>query len=76
MNPNPQTVQASLHNAGAVLQNVVAALPGRRPEGVVLELSGSYPARKSKRKLLSVPPQVGPRDTSLEELQGAGRPSS
>jgi len=62
-------LQALLHNAGVGLQNALASLPGKRPETVVVELSGSYPARKVRRKLFTVPPEVGPRDTTLEEVQ-------
>lgn len=60
-------VSPLLHNAGASLQRLLSALPGERPEVVVLELSGGFPARKAKRPLLRVPP-VGPRETTLEAL--------
>ncbi len=57
------------HNAGVALKNAVAALPGERPKWLVVELSGSYPARKRRRKLLTFPPEIGPKDDSLESLQ-------
>lgn len=69
MNIPPQVVPSLIHNASATVQNTLAALPGKRPEVVVVELSGSFPARRTKRKLLSFPPQLGPRDVTLEELQ-------
>ncbi len=57
------------YNAGVALQNLVAALPGERPKWLVVPLSGSYPARKRRRKLLTFPPEIGPKDSSLESLQ-------
>lgn len=67
---SPSQILPSLaHNAGAAMQNTLAAFPGKRPEVVVVELSGSFPARTSKRKLFSVPPQLGPREVTLEALQ-------
>jgi protease IV len=65
-----QIVPSLAYNAGAAVRNTLAALPGKRPEVVVVELTGSFPARATKRKLLSVPPQLGPRELTLEELQG------
>lgn len=69
MKISPQLAPSLIHNAGAVIQNALAALPGERPEVVVVELSGSFPARRTRRKLLSFPPQLGPRETTLEDLQ-------
>ena len=57
------------HNAGVALKNAVAALPGERPKWLVVELSGSYPARERRRKLLTFPPELGPQDDSLESLR-------
>ena len=59
-----QTLQNALSNARVTLQNALTLLPGERPEYLVIELSGSYPARKQKRKLF--PPQLGAQETSLE----------
>jgi protease IV len=68
---SPLQVFPSLaYNAGAAARNLAAALPGKRPEVVVVELSGSFPARTSKRKPFSFPPQLGPREVTLEALQG------
>ncbi len=64
LQPSPQTLQNLLANARVTLQNALAMLPGERPEYLVVELSGSYPARKQKRKLF--PPQLGAQETSLE----------
>ena len=64
--PSPQTLQNLLANARGALQNALTKLPGERPEHLVMELSGSYPARTQKRKLLEVPPQLGAQETSLE----------
>lgn len=65
----PQLVPSLFHNAGAAVQNMLAALPGERPEVLVIELSGRFPARKTRRKLLAFPPPVGPRVVTLEEVQ-------
>lgn len=63
---DPHTLQTLLYNAGATLQNAIAELPGERPEWVVLELSGSYPGRETRRKLFAFPPDIAPKDTTLE----------
>lgn len=66
----PQALKALLENAGASARNLLAErLPGERPAWVVLEFSGTYPARRQRRKLLEFPPDVAPRDPSLEGLQ-------
>ena len=63
---------AGLGNAVARVRNAVAQrLPGERPRQVVIELHGSYPARKPKQKL--VDPMAflgGERPTTLEEFSG------
>ena len=56
-------------NAGVAFKNALAALPGERPKWLVVELSGAYPARERRRKLLTFPPELGPQDDSLESLQ-------
>lgn len=60
----------SLRNSAARVRNaVVRALPGERPAYIVLELSGSYLARRRKRKLVSLSTVLGAeREQSLEEL--------
>ena len=63
---NAQTLQNAFGNARITLQNALTMLPGERPEYLVIALSGSYPARKEKRKLLQVPPQLGAQEVSLE----------
>jgi protease-4 len=67
--PNLRTLAGLLRHAGVTARNLLADLPGERPEWVVLELSGTFPARAKRRKLLAFPPALGPRDTSLEELE-------
>ncbi len=64
--PSPQTLQNLLANTRVTLRNALAMLPGERPEHLVVELSGSYPARKQKRKLLEALPQFGAQEVSLE----------
>jgi protease-4 len=54
---------------GAVrLANLATRLPGERPPWVVLDIQGGYPARDTPRRLFTFPPEVGPRDPSLERL--------
>lgn len=58
-----------LHRAGAGLHNLRARLPGAVPSTVVLELEGSYPERKSPRRLPRFIPGLGNGSLpSLEEL--------
>ena len=57
-----------LKRGATALSNLVADLPGERPGWVVLDLHGSYPAREHPRRLLAFPPEIGPRDPSLEQL--------
>ncbi len=63
---SPQTLQNLLANARITLQNALTMLPGERPEHLVIDLSGSYAARKQERKLLDIPSQLGNAQTSLE----------
>lgn len=62
---------AGLRNSGTTIQNNIARLlPGERPEWIILNLSGSYPVRKTKRKLLSTATVLGNRpEASQEELE-------
>ena len=48
--------------------NLATRLPGDRPPWVVVDLHGSYPAREMPRNLWSFPPDLSPRDPSLERL--------
>ena len=66
LKPKPQTLQNALANTRITLQNALAMLPGERPERLVMEVSGSYPARKQKRKLLEALPQFSAGEVSLE----------
>ena len=50
------------------LANLATRLPGERPRWVVVDVRGSYPAREVPRRLLKIPPELGPRDPSLEKL--------
>jgi protease-4 len=62
-----QGLSTLLQRAGGALSHLAASLPGQRPEVVVVELSGSYPARRARGPL----PRALPtplRETSLEEL--------
>lgn len=58
-----------LKRGATALSNLIADLPGERPAWVTLDLQGAYPAREQPRRLLAVPPEVGPRDPSLEQLE-------
>ena len=49
-------------------RNLIADMPGEKPDYVILTLSGSYPPRKQKRKLLDRLPEISKQETSLEEL--------
>ncbi|MFA5550458.1 MAG: signal peptide peptidase SppA [Trueperaceae bacterium] len=65
------TAVTTLRNGATRLRNaVVRVLPGERPEWVVLELSGPFQPRKSKRKLFSPDALMGKeRTVSQEELE-------
>lgn len=57
-------------NALTSLRNaIVDALPGERPSWLVVELSGGYPARKNKQRLLSRAMSLGDKHLSLEEFE-------
>lgn len=62
---------AGLRNSGTSIRNNLArVLPGDRPEWVILNLSGSYPVRKRKRKMLSADTVTGKKpEFSQEELE-------
>ena len=62
---------ARLRSAASEARNRLATLlPGKRPAWVVLHLSGSYPARRPKRKLVSLASLTGAeREQSQEELE-------
>jgi protease-4 len=66
---DPGTLPNLLYNLSVELANQLAALPGKRPEWLVLEVSGSYPVRAQKRKLTEFPPALGPRPETLESFQ-------
>lgn len=60
-----------LRNSPVRLRNHLARLlPGKRPAWLVLNLTGSFPVRKAKRKLLSIQSLTGQaREFSQEELE-------
>lgn len=62
---------AGLRNSVTRVRNTLAEiLPGERPAWLVLELTGSFPVRKAKRKLLSIDTVRGKeRELSQEELE-------
>ncbi len=64
-------VVGSVRSGAARLRNaVVAALPGDRPSWLVMELSGTFPARRRKRKLFSPDTLLGKeKELSQEELE-------
>lgn len=73
-NPLRQLVGAAvtgLRNVPVRLRNHLSRLlPGERPAWLVLNLSGSFPVRKPKRKLLSLDSLMGKaRELSQEELE-------
>ncbi len=61
---------SGLRNSGTRMRNNLARLlPGKRPGWVVLNLRGSYPARKEKRRLWSADTLMGKKaELSQEEL--------
>lgn len=61
---------AGLNNVLARARNtLIEVLPGERPSWLVMELSGSYPARRRKRKLVDFQSFLGgEREKSQEEL--------
>ena len=65
------SVVGALVNGGVTARNLLLrALPTPRPRWVVLELTGSYPARKKRRKLFSIENLArGESEPSLEELE-------
>ncbi|MEJ7730383.1 MAG: hypothetical protein WKG00_14335 [Polyangiaceae bacterium] len=52
------------------LRAVRGLLPGKRPEAVVVEIAGAYPARTPRRPFfgLPLPAELGMQQASLEEL--------
>lgn len=61
---------ASAANAATSLADLVrSALPGKRPERIIIELSGSYPAFKEQRKFPARLLKMGPKSSSFEEFE-------
>lgn len=63
---------AALGQLDAAARRVVSLVPGKRPKWVVVELSGSYPARAKRRPWIAglpLPAELGLSETSLEELE-------
>ncbi len=65
------TAVTSVRNGATRLRNAIArVLPGERPEWVVIELSGPFQPRRTKRKFLSPDALLGKEITlSQEELE-------
>lgn len=63
-------VAPALTTIRAGIKNLLASLPGDRPERIVVDLSGSFPARAPRRPppWLPLPPELAMTATSLEEL--------
>lgn len=60
------------HTANALtsLRNaIIDVLPGERPAWLVVDLSGSYPARRKRQRLVSRALALGERQPSLEEFE-------
>lgn len=65
-----QRVMASVRNSLVAVTDLVKdALPGERPERLVVSLSGSYPAFKERRKFPARLVNMGATTSSLEELE-------
>ena len=64
------TAITAVRNGATRLRNsIIKVLPGERPEWRVLELTGTFPARKAKRKMLSPENLMGAeKHVSQEEL--------
>lgn len=64
------TAITAVRNGATRLRNsIIKVLPGERPEWLVLELTGTFPARKAKRKMLSPENLMGAeKHVSQEEL--------
>ncbi|MDT3681241.1 MAG: signal peptide peptidase SppA [Truepera sp.] len=61
---------AAIGNAATSLADLLrSALPGKRPERIVIELSGSYPAFMERRKFPARLLQARPAGTSFEEFE-------
>ena len=57
-------------NALDTLRNtLIDILPGEKPSWLVVELSGSYPARKRKQRLLARVMSMGEKTASMEEFE-------
>jgi protease-4 len=50
------------------IRNLIADFPGKKPEYIVISLSGNYPVRKPKRNLVDSILRVTKKKPSLEEL--------
>jgi protease-4 len=67
-------LQTTAQRIRAVTHNALTRLPGRRPSRVVVELAGSFPARRRRPELLGFRlPQLGSAEMSLHELADAMR---
>lgn len=66
----PAVLLGGVRNGVTYLRNaLVRALPGERPKWLMLEMSGTYPARKPKRRFMSVDALLGrERPRSQEEF--------
>ena len=63
------TLETALHRLAASARNALTLLPGERPEWVVLELSGAFPARRPPRRFFGLPLPPDLTTMSLEELE-------
>lgn len=63
---HPSVLKTALANSLISVTNALADLAREKPKWVVIELSGKFPVREKKRKLLDFPPEFGPKMMSLE----------
>ncbi len=65
---NTRVLPVFAKNVVISASNLVADFAGDGPEYVVLELKGSFPTRKQKRKLQDLIPELSKKGLSVEEL--------
>lgn len=65
----PHQVERVFHNLAVGAQNLISQLPGEKPQWVVLELEGSFPARTGRRKPLELLARLGQLEASQELLE-------
>src|SRR5687767_11090771 len=65
---NRASLQTLVARLTAQARNALTLLPGERPEWIVVDVAGRYPTRKRRPFFIDLPPELVPREVSLEDF--------